>query len=140
MKRPIDYICAGQWVEKLTKSCRAYVGTKRTFDTDHRLVVMNITFPKSKHDLHVQVCKRTHNAKPVTQALGRDETLQKRFTEKLNETLQNVTSEDIDELNDVIVTSVKGCMENVCPTIEPRKKGTMGRCAATRNGERSKIM
>ena len=85
---------------------------------------MNISFPKSKHDLHVQVCKRTPNVKPVTdvQALCRDETIRKRFTETLDAALQNITTEDIDELNDVIVLSVKEGMETVCPTLEPRKK------------------
>ena len=40
----VDYICTSEWVSKMVKSCRAYVGTEKTFDTDHRLLVMNIAF------------------------------------------------------------------------------------------------
>ena len=120
----VDYICAGKWVEKLVRSCRAYVGSEKTFDTDHRLMVMNISFPKSKHDLYVQVCKRKRDAKPTAdvKALGRDETIRNKFTASLDAALQNITTEDIDELNDVIVLSVKDGIESVCPKLEPSKK------------------
>ena len=52
----VDYICTGEWVSKMVKDCRVYVGTEKTFDTDHMLMVMNISFPKSKHgqDLSLQ--------------------------------------------------------------------------------------
>ena len=46
---------------------------------------MNITFPKSKREIHVQVRKRANNAKPTAdeKALRKDETIRKRLTENL---------------------------------------------------------
>ena len=44
----IDYICTTEWVSKFVRSCRVYTKASAAFDTDHRLLVMNIDFPSSK--------------------------------------------------------------------------------------------
>lgn len=54
----IDYICTCDWIFKMVKSCRAYIRPSKLFDTDHRLLVMNISFPKTKCDLKFQLSRK----------------------------------------------------------------------------------
>ena len=51
----IDYICTSLWVEKFVSSCRVYIAPSRLFDTDHRVVVMDIRFPTTKKALRTQM-------------------------------------------------------------------------------------
>ena len=97
----------------MVKSCRAYVGTENTFDTDHRMIMMDIAFPKSKHGLWTHLNKsRSPTVKPVidVQALRKDEDLRRKFTERLDAALDDVTinevAQDMDELNERITTTV----------------------------------
>ena len=123
--RRVDYICTSEWVSKMVRSCRVYVGTERTFDTDHRMLVMNIEFPKTKHDLKIQLNKsRSCGAKPIVnvQALQKDADLRQKFTESLDAALESVPTNDLNKLNEMITTTVRECMNNVCPKINPVKK------------------
>jgi len=57
----LDYICTSGWVLKFVQSCRAYIGPSKLFDTDHRLVVMNIAFPVSKRYVKLFLLKGATN-------------------------------------------------------------------------------
>ena len=47
----VDYICTTKWVIKFVKSCRVLIGPFAAFDTDHRLLVMDIEFPNTRREL-----------------------------------------------------------------------------------------
>ena len=53
----IDYICTSGWVLKFLRSCRVYTEPSKLFDTDHRLLVMNILFPTSKRSVKLSLLK-----------------------------------------------------------------------------------
>ena len=53
----LDYICTTGWVLKFVRSCRAYTEPSKLFDTDHRLLVMNINFPTSKRSVKLSLLK-----------------------------------------------------------------------------------
>ena len=61
----IDYICTCNWIAKMVKSCRVFIGPSSRFDTDHRLLVMDLAFPKTKRDLKLQLSRApTADPKP----------------------------------------------------------------------------
>ena len=47
----IDYIGTCKWLLRFVTSCRVFIGPSALFDTDHRLLVMNIKFPATKREL-----------------------------------------------------------------------------------------
>ena len=121
----IDYICTTNWVSKFVKSCRAYTKASAPFDTDHRLLVMNISFPSSKRELRMKLSR--HSAKEPTskidfKALKEDPNLQELLTSKTDRDLENIDTGNMDDLNELIVSTVVKNMEEICPSIEPAKK------------------
>ena len=44
----IDYVCTSRWVMKFVRSCRVYTKSSDPFDTDHRLLVLDLQFPTTK--------------------------------------------------------------------------------------------
>ena len=50
----LDYICTTGLVMKFVKSCRVYIGPSRLFDSDHRLLVMDMNFPEPKHGIKTE--------------------------------------------------------------------------------------
>ena len=47
----IDYIGVSKWLFRFIRSCRVFIGPSALFQTDHRLLVMNIDFPATKREL-----------------------------------------------------------------------------------------
>ena len=121
----IDYICTCDWIFKMVKSCRVFIGPSGLFDTDHRLLVMDVHFPKTKRDLKFQLSRAVTPApKPSLdlQSLRKDAELQNKLTENLDNALDQIDCEDMDELNEIITDSVKKGLEEVCPKIEHLEK------------------
>lgn len=122
----IDYICTTKWVSKFVRSCRLFIGPSSLFDTDHRLLVMNIQFPKTKRELRHHLSRATiREAKPTTdfRALRDSPDIRQRLTEKLDSEFEGLVINDIDELNDrITTTTVRECVDDVCPKIDPIKK------------------
>ena len=121
----IDYICTSEWIFKMVKSCRVFIGPSARFDTDHRLLVMDIAFPKTKLDLKFQLSREVRpTPKPSMdlQSLRKDPEMQRKLTEYLDNELNAVVSNDMDELNEKITESVRNGLEEICPKIEPLKK------------------
>lgn len=44
----VDYICTSNRVYKMVKSCRVYIGPSGQFDSDDRMLAMDVTFPAMK--------------------------------------------------------------------------------------------
>ena len=121
----IDYICASAWISQFVTSCRAYAAPSRLFDTDHRVVVMNITFPTTKKALRKNLNTWTvREPKPITnvQALRDNRDLRDTLTARLDDDLVNLECLDINDLNEKIATSVRSSTEDVCPKVDQVKK------------------
>ena len=121
----LDYICTSNWVHKMVKSCRTFIGPSGQFDTDHRLLVMDITFPKTKRDLKIQLSRsKPPIPKPTLdlQSLRRDPELQQKLTDYLDNALDNVDDQDMNELNEIITSNVRKGFEEVCPKLDQLKK------------------
>ena len=120
----IDYICTSRWLMKFVRSCRVFIGPSRLFDTDHRVVVMDIEFPGTKKQLRKQLSVPTRTITPKTEyrAVRDCSDTRERLTEKLDSELNDIELSDIDELNEKIVSTVRQCVDAVCPTIDHVKK------------------
>ena len=89
---------------------------------------MSIQFPNSRRKLLQQLCRRkSHDPKPRADlgALRDRKDIQNKLTEELDkefETIDERIVNNINELNDMITTTVKKCVERVCPKIDPVRK------------------
>ena len=92
----VDYICAQKWVTKFIRSCRVFIGPSAEFDTDHRLLVMNIEFPAGKKNL----CHQLHRTKLIERkptldlrALRDSREIQQKLTDRLERELESLNWE-----------------------------------------------
>ena len=116
----IDYICTTGWVLKFVRSCRAYTTPSKLFDTDHRLLVMNIDFPTSKKSVKLSLLKgRRKEVKPRRNynVLRDDPSKRDELTQKIDNYLEFVSQEDtnVDLLNEGIAEAVRSSADEVCP-------------------------
>ena len=122
----IDYICTTRWLSKFVQSCRVYIGPSLLFDTDHRLLVMNISLPGSRRDLRIRVSRTSsNNATPKTDfgMLRNDVDIRQQLTDKLEHELEALECDDVDELNNRITETLKSSADDVCPkTVAVKKK------------------
>ena len=121
----IDYICTSGWLSQFVKSCRVYIGPSVLFDTDHRLLVMDMAFPNTKRQLKHHLSRSHVKEKPCLtdfKALQRSVELQNRLTEYIEDKLDPTPLDNVDDLNDKISTVVREGMDSVCPKIAKIKK------------------
>ena len=121
----IDYICTTNWVSKFVRSCRVYTSPSLLFDTDHRLLVMNMDFPATKQQLTFQQSRSNKNGpKPTTDySILRDNAdMRQKLTDELERELESIETDDVNELNEKITSTVKLCADKVCPKINQVKK------------------
>ena len=122
----IDYICTTKWVMQFVKSCRVYIGPTALFETNHRLLVMDLEFPSTKKALKhclYQAPKEEKRLKTDFTALRKNPELQQELSDKLELELQNIDlEEDIDQLNERISFAVSIGADQTCPKINPVKK------------------
>ena len=116
----LDYICTSPWVLKFVRSCRVYIGPSKMFQTDHRLLAMEINFPTSKR--YVKQFLLTGRSRETKQrrnynVLRDDLAKRQELTEKIEEHLESVQLEDtnVDNLNKDIVEAVRTSADEVCP-------------------------
>ena len=86
---------------------------------------MNITFPKTKRDLKIQLSRDKPSVpKPVIdlQLLRKDREILKTFTDYLDTALNNTEDQDMNEINETIVSSIKRGLEEYCPKLVSLKK------------------
>ena len=122
----VDYICTTGWVLKFVRSCRAYTEPSKLFDTDHRLLVMNIDFPVSKKHIKLTLLKgRRESIQRRNFAVLRDDPCKRdELTQKIDDYLESVSLEDtnVDLLNDGIVDALRSSADEVCPVENTIKK------------------
>ena len=122
----IDYICTSKWISKFVQSCRVYIGPSALFDTDHRLLVMNMSFPATKQQLKFSVNRSNKNIpapSTVHSILRISVEHRQKLTDELERELDEVCQiDEVNELNEKITTSVIACAEKVCPKANHVKK------------------
>ena len=96
------------------------------FDTDHRLLVMDLNFPCSKKDLKAGLLRgrpRENRVQRNFNVLRDEERKRQELTEKLEENLRLLEeTSDVDTLNDGIVDAVRKSAEEVCPLVDTEQK------------------
>ena len=122
----VDYICTSSWVAQFVRSCRVFIGPSSLFDTDHRLLVMNVEFPATKLQLNFQLSRTVvREDKPLSNllALRDDPDIRKEFTASLERKLDGLQISEVNTLNDTIATTVRECVDEVCPkSVKTKKK------------------
>ncbi|XP_033116857.1 uncharacterized protein LOC117116864 [Anneissia japonica] len=121
----IDYICSNRWIERMVADCRVHIGASRLFDTDHRMVMMNIRFPvcaKRKEVFSKQRKKKSQKAKTDYSALVYDPEVRSKLTEQLDMAFDQMIPDDVNKLNEIVVTKVRECADEVCPKLEAVKR------------------
>ena len=123
----LDYICTTPWLSKYVRQCRAYAGPSPLFDTDHRLVTMDIDFPATKRTLKKELSRKSSRSKEPKldyTLLRTNPEIQEKLTVELDKQLLNYISEndDVDTVNTKIVSTVKNAVEAVCPKSAESKK------------------
>ena len=97
----LDYICTTGWVLKFVRSCRAYTEPSKLFDTDHRLLVMNIDFPTSKRSVKLSLLKGGQKEPKLRRnynVLRDNPEKQRELTDKIDDYLEFVKMEDTNSI------------------------------------------
>ena len=106
----LDYICTTEWLMKFVQRCRVYIGPSSLFDTDHRLLVMDMRFPSTKRQLLHHISRRPTRSDVERidySVLCRDKDLQKELSDKIDDCLGMLYPNDGDEINNVVVSVVR---------------------------------
>lgn len=93
---------------KYVQSCRVHTDASLPFDTDHRLLVMNISFP-TKRDLKHQISRSVITSpKPAAdyRVLRDGPFARQQLTIRIENELSTIIEDGIDKLNQKIVESV----------------------------------
>ena len=100
------------WLFKMVKSCRVFIGSSTRFDTDHRIVLMDVSFPKTKRQLKFKLSRAVTSTvrEPSLrlQSLRSDPKLKKTLSEYLDTAVSGVNCNDMDELNEILTYSERG--------------------------------
>ena len=110
---------------KFVRSCRVFIGPSALFDTDHRLLVMDIEFPSTKQALRSRLYQSPTEERLKTDfaALQKSPELQQELSDRLETELSDICDEvGIDELNEKISSAVSIGVDQTCPKIHPTKK------------------
>ena len=123
----VDYICTTGWILKFVRSCRVYIGPSKMYQTDHRLLVMNIDFPSSKQAVKLSLLKGRPKAPKLRinfNVLRDDPEKRRELTQKIEHHLEFVNAEEtnVDLLNQGIVEAVRTSAEEVCPAEDHDQK------------------
>ena len=93
----VDYICTTGWILKFVRSCRVYIGPSKMYQTDHRLLVMNIDFPSSKQAVKLSLLKGRPKAPKLRinfNVLRDDPEKRQELTQKIEHHLEFVNVEE----------------------------------------------
>ena len=122
----LDYICTSGWLAKFASSCRVFIGPSVLFQTDHRLLVLDIKFPQTKRNLKYHLSRTTvcreETCRSDFKALQRDTNLQNELSSFLEIRLGSLSASNMEDLNEDIVSAVRQGMEDVCPKLASRRK------------------
>ena len=121
-KKRLDYILGDKDVRRYSSHCRVYRDKSKTcaiFDTDHRLLVLNLKIPFKREEKRQKIAIREKKEKKAPKqydisALKSSEKIRISYSERVNQTLkeslnkQNPSNKhDINDLNRLVVDAIK---------------------------------
>ena len=114
-KRRLDYILCEGFVKRFSSNCRIYGSVSDGFDSDHRVVVLDCSFPSKRQ--RKQIFKRKKCVpRPNMQSLRRDHDVVKRYSDALDHSLENFSEiTDVNDLSDKITESIQVASDSVIP-------------------------
>ena len=112
-KKVYDFILACSWVRQYVTNCRVY--NSYDFDSDHRLVIADISTPCTKLGRYV---KRTVNTKKKFLNMNclKQPEICERFVNKVSEKLESIDLDSTNsEINENLISSIKSSAEETIP-------------------------
>ena len=120
-KRRLDYILCEGFVKRFSHNCRVYRSVSDGFDSDHKVVVLNCSFP-CKRQRKLIFKRKKPSPIPNVRYLRCNEDVVKNYSEVLENSLEG-TSEitNIDELSEKITNSILTASESTIPKKKKEK-------------------
>ena len=122
-KKVYDFILCTSWLRRYVTNCRVF--NSFDFDSDHRLVVANLTTPTTKKARFINRTKTKRqkriNFEAITPAMS--ELFKDEVSRKLNSN-EILNSESNDFLNEKLVNTIKETATTCFPTVTPESQST----------------
>ena len=117
-RKRIDYFACNAFIEQCVTNCRVYRGASTEYESDHRLLVLDLKC-RTKWERKHFFQSREPAPKPLISTLINDENMRKRYSEELDK-ICNVDSnpEGLDDIEEAIVTAASEATNNVCPLMQ----------------------
>ena len=119
--RRLDYILGEWFIKRFTTNCRVYRGASTAFESDHRVVVLNCSFPCRKQMQSMFTKKKKQPHYDIKQ-LRENETVVQKYSEKMDELF--VSAEKLDSVDDINDTIVNIITRSTAETIPVKSKST----------------
>ena len=120
-KRRLDYMLCEGFVKRFTTNCRVYRGCSDGFDSDHRVLVLDCSFPSKKQRKRIFKQKIVVQ-RPNIQCLRRNQDIAKQYSAALDIELDGYNELDnVDDLSDKITQSIQVASDSVIPKREKSK-------------------
>ena len=114
-KRRLDYIFCEGFIRRFSNNCRVYNSVSDGFDSDHRVVVMDCSFP-SKRQRKLIFYPRKSILSPNIKNLWRDENVANIYSDVLDQSMESFeTLTNVDDLSDKITKSVQMASDSTIP-------------------------
>ena len=114
-KRRLDYILCEGFIRRFSNNCRVYNSVSDGFESDHRVVVMDCSFP-SKRQRKLIFHPRKSILSPNIKSLRRDENVANIYSDVLDQSMESFeTLTNVDDLSDKITKSVQMASDSTIP-------------------------
>ena len=87
-KRRLDYIMAEWYVKRATKNCRAFPAQSQPFESDHRVVVLQASFPTKKKNKQIFPNKPRCEDHQDIRHLRDDPSVRAKYSARLDQLMQ----------------------------------------------------
>ena len=117
-KRRLDYIMSEWYVKRATKNCRVYPIHSQPFESDHRVVVMQASFPTKKKTKRIFSGKPRCEARQDVRQLRDDQSVQASYSSRLDQLMQHKPdSQNVDDVEEFIVDTIKQASKETLPSL-----------------------
>ena len=123
--RRLDYILGEWYVKRASQNCRSYPAFSKPFDSDHRVVVLDVNFPskRSNKKLFAKKYIVKKPAIPNVRTLREDECVRTKYIDQLGTLLETPPSpaSDMNDVEQQIVSAISTASANTIPTKERKE-------------------
>ena len=114
----IDYFLVDNFLRQCSTNCRAYRGASKEFESDHRMVVLNMRCAaRSERKTFFQ--KRPQKPRPAINML-KSQQVQTSYSQQLEDELANINQpDDPNDYEKIIVDAIDNATNAACPIIVP---------------------